>query len=385
MEFKNFVLLYTILSLFMLFPISIDGQNLSNHLMKKPGVNVGNNKLRKLVEDNYILITYIQDVDYSSTSFKSYNRKCREAISSITYNGNSYDNFKGKIKANESVELHFSQPTGCLDYCFAGEYAFIGQNDYDTNCQKLLYVDFSHFDSSALESARLLFAYCYSLQAINFTNFKTTNLLDMRGMFKECKVLISLDISYFNPLGAKNFHYMEAFSSLNNLKYLNIYKIQNALLKAELTNSDLNKKDNIVICQSENIMNNVKAIYSCSYFVESLLRHSNNYIIVKYKDAVNYTSGFINDNIPSRNQIDYIIYQDSLFKIIDPLMIKANNSIEIHFPDKITSLDDFFNSQIDSNCKSIINVDLSLLNTSLIISTSKMFLLCTSYLILILN
>lgn len=115
MEFKNFVLLYTILSFIMLFPISIHGQNLSNHLMKKPVVNVGNNKLRNLVEDNYILITYIEDVDYSSRSFKSYNHRCRGAISNITYNGNSYDDFNGKIKANESVELHFSQPTGSLE------------------------------------------------------------------------------------------------------------------------------------------------------------------------------------------------------------------------------------------------------------------------------
>ena len=65
-------------------------------------------------------------------------------------------------------------------------------------------------------------------------------------------------------------------------------------------------------------------------------------------------------------------------KITEPLLIKANNSIEIHFSENITSLENFFNGEFDKYSQSIINVDLSHLNTSLITSTSKMFLLCNS-------
>jgi hypothetical protein len=58
MEFGNFLIIYSILSLFLVFPINILGENLSNHLRKESWEDFGYNIQRKLENDNYIIIKY---------------------------------------------------------------------------------------------------------------------------------------------------------------------------------------------------------------------------------------------------------------------------------------------------------------------------------------
>ena len=403
MEFGNFLIIYSILSLFLVFPINILGENLSNHLRKESGEDFGYNIQRKLENDNYIIIKYKEDVDYSRKSFKTQYKDDDEddtidtryiSISKIIYNETAYDDINITVEANTPLEIHFSGAINSLESFF--------DTDYDNNCEKISYVDLSHFNSSALTSTKNMFYGCSSIQEINFTNFDTSsvenmydmffgctqlkslnlsnfdvsNVKDMESIFEGCTSLEYLDISNFNPDQLESNDYM--FNRMNNIKYINIYNIQNEKLKQAI-NSNFNTKNELVICQSENILNNTNAIYACCDFTKSPLKcDSNNYMIVKYNDTVNYTYGFINGNCPSRNQISYIINKDFLFKITKPLLIEANNTIEIHFSENITSLENFFNGKFDEYSQSIINVDLSHLNTSLITSTSKMFLQCTS-------
>jgi len=155
-----------------------------------------------------------------------------------------------------------------------------------------------------------------------------------------------------------------------------VYNIKNDHLKTEIKNN-FNEINDLFLCQSENILDNKNVIYVCCDLSKLPLQcNSNNHIIVKYKDAVNYTFGFINDDCPSRNTINYIINQDSLLKNNESLIIEANNSILIHFADKITSLENFFNGEYDKNSQSIIYADLSNLDASSITSMSKTFIQC---------
>ena len=71
MEFGYFLIIYSILSLFLVFPINILGENLSNHLRKESGEDFGYNIQRKLENDNYIIIKYNQKADYTKQRFKS--------------------------------------------------------------------------------------------------------------------------------------------------------------------------------------------------------------------------------------------------------------------------------------------------------------------------
>ena len=399
MEFGNFLIIYSILSLFLVFPINILGENLSNHLRKESWEDFGYNIQRKLENDNYITIKHNQKADYSKQSFMTKNENNDEnirqqSISKIIYNGTKYEDINFTIEADTPLEIHFSHAIDRLRSFF--------DKDHYNNCEKISYVDLSHFDSSALKSTGYMFYGCSSIQEINFTNFYTSSSLEsMNGMFDGCTQLVSIDLSNFDVSkvtlmgsifgGCTSLEYLDIsnfkpaklnsfvglFDGMNNIKYINIYNIQNENLKKEI-NSNFNTKNELVICQSENILNNINAIYACCDFTKSPLKcDSNNYMIVKYKDTVNYTSGFINDNCTSRNQI-IIINKDLLLKITEPLLIEANNTIEIHFSENITSLENFFNGKFDEYSQSIINVDLSHLNTSLITSTSKMFLQCTS-------
>ena len=401
MEFGNFLIIYSILSLFLVFPINILGENLSNHLRKESWEDFGYNIQRKLENDNYIIIKHNQKADYSKQSFKTKNENFQadnnirqQSISNIIYNETDYGDINFQIEADTPLEIHFSRAINSL-------YLFFHKDVYN-NCEKISYVDLSHFDSSALQNTNAMFYGCSSIQEINFTNFITSSVKSMNTMFFRCSQLKSLNLSNFDVsqvtymqsifegctsleyLDISNFKpaqlkmYANMFNGMNNIKYINIYNIQNEELKKEI-NSTFNTKNELVICQSENILNNINAIYACCDFTKSPLKcDSNNYMIVKYKDTVNYTFGFINDNCTSRNQISYIINKDLLFNITEPLLIEANNTIEIHFSENITSLENFFNGKFDEYSQSIINVDLSHLNTSLITSTSKMFLQCTS-------
>ena len=400
MKFRIFLLIYSILSLLLVFPNNALGENLSKDL----GGTLEYNIKRKLEEENYILIIYKENADYTSQNFSilydsihDMKFNFRKTISKIVYNNNSYEDINFIIEKNKIVELHFSAAVESLQYFF--------DKDFDSNCDKISYADLSHFDSSALKNSRKMFNGCSSIQEINFTNFNTALVEEMDSMFYYCSQLLSLDLSNFNVQkvnymdsmfeGCTSLEYLDIsnfnpnidnsdnlksmFNGLNNIKYINIYNVENEKLKEEIANTNLNIKSDLVICQSKNILDNDNAIYECCDFTKSPLQcDSNDYIIVKYKDAVNYTSGFVIDNCPSRNQISYIINHDWLFKITEPLLIEANSSIEIHFSDNIKSLENFFNGEFDKNSQSIIYIDLSHLNTSLLTNTSKMFHLCAS-------
>ena len=355
MKFVNVLLIYSILLLFLVFPINILGENLSNHLRKDPGGNFRNNIQRKLQEDNYIIFKYNDRANYSTKNFTilensedETSEDTRQFISKIIYNNNSYNDINFIIEANKVVEIHFSKPMESLASLF--------DHYFDSNCNKISYVDLYHFDSSALNDIEYMFYECTSIQEINFTNFNTASVKYMNNMFDGCSQLISLNISNFNTsivedmnsmfngctnlvsldlsnfdgssvtdcnamfqncrqlksidssnLGAINaedidfmfsgcssLEYLELsnfnpdsdnlmnidnmFDNVTNIKYINIYNIQNEKLKTAFVNKNLNTKEDLIICQSENILNNSNAVYECCDFSKRPLQcESNNY------------------------------------------------------------------------------------------------------------
>ena len=286
MEFGNFLIIYSILSLFLVFPINILGENLSNHLRKESGEDFGYNIQRKLENDNYIIIKYNQDADYGEQNFKlQYFEEYKDkiytrdsSISKIIYKGQSYKDINFTVESNTPLEIHFSYAINSLLSFF--------DNNYDNNCEKISYVDLSHFDSFALKSTGYMFNGCSSIQEINFTNFDTSLVGSMNAMFNGCTQLVSIDLSNFNVskvtfmgyifYGCTSLEYLDIsnfnpaqlksndnmFNGMNNIKYINIYNIQNEKLKQAIK-SNFNTKNELVICQSENILNNINAIYAC--------------------------------------------------------------------------------------------------------------------------
>ena len=155
MEFRSFLLFYSILSLFLVFPINILGESISNHLRKETGGNSGNNIQRKLEEqdNNYIVIKYDEKVCYRETpqqkTFKHLmdNRGVeydyRKAISKIYYEHAFFEDYDMYNSPGRPFYIYFSEPIEDMSYFFS--------KDFDLNCNHLSYVDFSHFDSSKIK------------------------------------------------------------------------------------------------------------------------------------------------------------------------------------------------------------------------------------------
>ena len=65
-------------------------------------------------------------------------------------------------------------------------------------CPDIITADFSHFNSTFVDSLNDLFDDCHSLISINFNNFDSSNVIDMHLMFYNCFLLKSIDLSNFD-------------------------------------------------------------------------------------------------------------------------------------------------------------------------------------------
>jgi len=98
-------------------------------------------------------------------------------------------------------------------------------------------------------------------------------------MINKCTSLKSLDISYFDFGKISN---LESISSLLenllDIQYLNISNVENydTLKNIISENTNFNTKNDLTVCQSEEIINNENATYICR-----IPKHnSTNYIII---------------------------------------------------------------------------------------------------------
>ena len=66
------------------------------------------------------------------------------------------------------------------------------------NCDKIIEIDLSKFDTSGVTNTKYMFQNCFSLISINLSYFDTTMVNNMASMFYRCFSLTSLDLSNFN-------------------------------------------------------------------------------------------------------------------------------------------------------------------------------------------
>ena len=88
------------------------------------------------------------------------------------------------------------------------------------NCEDIIEVDLSNFDSSKIKNMNNMFVACHSLRYINFTNFITSKTTSMNNMFVDCSSLTSLDLSNFDTSNVKNMEFM--FKGCSKLTSLNL-------------------------------------------------------------------------------------------------------------------------------------------------------------------
>ena len=75
-------------------------------------------------------------------------------------------------------------------------------------CENLVSVDFSDFDTSACTNMKGVFYGCYALESLDLSGFDTSKVTDMSAMFMACRALTTLDLSSFDTSNVTNMELM---------------------------------------------------------------------------------------------------------------------------------------------------------------------------------
>ena len=85
------------------------------------------------------------------------------------------------------------------------------------NCDKIIEINLSKFDTSLVTDMSYMFAWCGLLSSLVISNIDTSKVINMGSMFFRCLSLNSLNLSNFNTLKVNNTNTMFAEGLLNYL------------------------------------------------------------------------------------------------------------------------------------------------------------------------
>ena len=90
------------------------------------------------------------------------------------------------------------------------------------DCNKIIEIDLSNFDTSQVKEMSFMFYNCDLLKELNLSNFDTSQVTKMERMFSFCSKLTSLNLNNFNTSNVKNMkHMFHGCSSLCSLALSN--------------------------------------------------------------------------------------------------------------------------------------------------------------------
>ena len=221
------------------------------------------------------------------------------------------------------------------------------------DCSSLKLLIISNFNTQNVNDMSYMFYNCSSLEVLELSLFDTKKVISMEYMFSGCSNLKVLKIYYFDFSNINKYNAM--FQNVNNLKYIDINRVKDP--NNIISGSIINEINNLIVCQRNNFITNTNIINKCCHFdIETNECEMKNYIIVYYGKEVNYSKGFANEY---RNDINFIIHENSTLSDTDSFTVKAGSKIEIHFAFPITSLEYFFSLDDDENVENITSIDLS--------------------------
>jgi len=176
-----------VISLYLIILVRSEPHNLGKDLTKfnlKDKDSSYSKAQRNLGNDNYIVLYFNQDCNYSSGFVNDY-RKDIDYIINVKNRNRKYKKddplyvYKGFW-----IEIHFSKAISSLEKIF--------NNLYDENMIYLIFVDFSNFNSKSLSNMLDMFYGCSSLKSIDFSNFDTSKVTYMSSVFSFCRSLESI-------------------------------------------------------------------------------------------------------------------------------------------------------------------------------------------------
>ena len=244
----------------------------------RPGSLFGNPTLESFFDSNYDNnMKYLASVDFSN-----YNPDFIMNFKNMFYGGSSLKSvnfgsyFNGLI--TENMESMFQ------------------------NCISLLSIDLSRFYAGVLANMKSTFEGCSSLISVNLSNFRINEIKNVENLFKGCSSLKVLDISNID-FSNNNENYLKMFDGINNLKYLRIYNINDT--NKMISQSQLNKINDLIVCQNDNMITNYFLNICCVFNVEEEACESDNHIVLYFNKDSYYKNGFKN---AYRENIYYMVY-----------------------------------------------------------------------------
>jgi len=148
-------------------------------------------------------------------------------------------NNKKEIKDNCELYINENKIDFCYHYKFdeEGKYTFkiifkkpcLNINCMFYECNKLLSIDLSNFNTNNFINISSMFSDCSSLISLDLSNFNTNNVKYMDRMFYNCSSLTSLNLSNFNTSNITNMSYM--FYECNSLISLNLSNFNTNIVK----------------------------------------------------------------------------------------------------------------------------------------------------------
>jgi len=341
-------------------------------------------------EQNYMIVYYGKEVQLDSNFFHEHRTNIKEIKTREKFfTKDSIENIT--VTPKDKLKIYFNSSLSSLESFF--------DRLFDDNVKYITSVDLTNFDATSVTSTKNMFYECVSLKSVTFSEF-SSELSDTQSMFDLCESLEAIDLSQFDMSSVTNT--MNMFFDCRSLKklvipYANLGQVENAadmffdlqaleyisLKKATIAEKvkeeiekDLSTKDFLMACQSEEFFQNKKFKYiCCDYDIQSHTCKKSNYIIVYYGEKTDYENGFNNTN---REEIGFIIYNDSLYDKYTKLTIEKNLPIEIHFDEISKYFNGFFGIEADKNVQKIVSIDFSCFETYLITSLQKTFSGCSN-------
>ena len=210
------------------------------------------------------------------------------------------------------------------------------------NCNNIISIDLSFFDSSKVTNTSYMFSRCNNLLYINLSNFDASKIKNMSYMFSHCGKLVNIDLSSFNTETLYNMSYM--FYNCCNISDINF-----------LNFNTMNVTDmSFLFYNCKNLIN----INLDSFNTKKVVDMSNMFCKCKKLTNINLYS-FNTENVSNMSQM--FSHCHKLAKI-DLSMFDTENVIDI--------------SSLFSFCTKLIRIDLSMFDLKNIRYMNDMFLNC---------
>ena len=329
--------------------------------------------------------TYFNAYQILSIDFSRFNSAFLTDISYLFYSCTGlksidFSNFDTSLVTDMSYLFYNCISLNSMDISNFNTEAVTNMNSMFENCQSLTSIDVSNFKTSNVTNMASMFYGCLSIKCLKLQNFDISSVTDTSEMLSSLRDLVLLDISHFNLQNVTNSNRMLNTQS-GNIRYLNIYNVEN-LKDIITTQSDLNYRYQLNVCQKDELITNPTTINTCCYFNitdKKCEDNTTNLFRIIFSSDVEYPNGFGKEY---RNDINFIIGDDYYNKISSNEKIRfiARKTYEIYLKPPIQNLENFFNSKedYDNNTKYIKSIDVILPDSSSVESLESMFEGCSS-------